>query len=62
MVNYPSGSGVLGIFFYKRLTRNPEIGMLTSVVNIWRLGQVRDTKFGTYVSNEMLPNATKCQS
>ena len=29
--------------------------------NIWRLGQVRDTKFGTDVSNEMLLNYAKCQ-
>ena len=29
--------------------------------NIWRLGQVRDTKFGTSVFNKMLLNATKCQ-
>ena len=28
--------------------------------NILRLGQVRDTKFGTNVSNKMLPNAVKC--
>ena len=29
--------------------------------NIWRLGQVRDTKFGTVISNIMLLNAAKCQ-
>ena len=29
--------------------------------NIWRLGQVRDNKFGTNVSNKMLLNAAKCQ-
>ena len=29
--------------------------------NIWRLGQVRDTKYGTYVSTKMLLNAEKCQ-
>ena len=29
--------------------------------NIWRLGWVRNTKFGTKVSNEMLLNAAKCQ-
>ena len=29
--------------------------------NIWRLEWVRDTKFGTDLSNEMLLNATKCQ-
>ena len=52
------------IFFYKRLTRNPEIGnTLVSVLhNIWRLGWVRHTKFGTDVSTEMLLNAAKYQS
>ena len=30
--------------------------------NIWRLGRVRNTKFGTIVSNKMLLNAAKCQS
>ena len=29
--------------------------------NIWRLGEVRDTKFGTDVPNELLLNAAKCQ-
>ena len=42
------------IFFYKRLTRNPEIWILP---NIWRLGQVMDTKFDANVSDRMLPNA-----
>ena len=28
---------------------------------MWRLGRVRDTRFGTNVSNEMLLNAAKCQ-
>ena len=48
---------------YKTLTRNPEIGNTTVWVlrNIWKLGQIRDTKFGTNVFNEMLLNATKCQ-
>ena len=50
-------------FFYKELTRNPEIGNTRVWVlpNIWRLKQVRDTKFGTNVSNKMLLNAGKCQ-
>ena len=29
--------------------------------DIWRLERVRDTKFGTNISNEMLLNAAKCQ-
>ena len=51
------------IVVYKRLTRNPEIGN-TSVCffpNICRLGRVRDTKFATNVSNEMLQNVAKCK-
>ena len=62
-VNIITGSGVMTIFFYKGLTRNPEIGNTPVWVlpNIWRLGRVRDTKFGTNVSNEMLLNAAKCQ-
>ena len=61
--NIITGSGVMTIFFYKVLTRNPEIGNTPVWVfpNIWRLGQVRDTKFGTNVSNEMLLNAAKSQ-
>ena len=51
------------IYFYKGLTENPEIGNILVWVlpNIWRLGRVRDTKFGTYVFNEILLNAAKCQ-
>ena len=49
--------------FYRGLTRNPEIGDTPVCVflNIWRLGQVRNTKFGNKVSNKMLLNAAKCQ-
>ena len=64
-VNIIAGSGVMTIFNYKGLTRNPEIGNSSIWVfpNSWRLGQVRDTKFNTNtnVSNEMLLNAVKCQ-
>ena len=45
-----------------RLTRNPEIGNVCVLPNIWRLGQVTDTKFGTNVSNKMLLNTAKCQN
>ena len=43
-------------FFYKGLTRNLEIGNtpVWVLLNIWRLGQVRETKFGTYISNQTL--------
>ena len=55
--------GVMKIFLYKGLTRNPEIGNTPVWVFsiIWRLGWVRNTKFGTNVSNKMLLNAAKWQ-
>ena len=58
-----AGSGVMAIFFYKWLTKNPEIGntLVWFLPSIWGLGQVRDSKFGTNVSNEKLLNAAKCQ-
>ena len=51
------------ISFYKGLTRKPEIGNTPVCVlpNIWRLGRVRNTKFGMNISNKMLLNAAKCQ-
>ena len=51
------------IFFYMELTRNPEIGntLVSDLPNIERLGQVKDAKFRTNVSNKMLLNAAKCQ-
>ena len=63
-VNIITGSGVTTIFFYKRLTRNPEIRntIVWVLPNICRLGHVGDTKFGTNVSNKMLLNVVKCQS
>ena len=56
-----TGSGIMTIFFYKRLTRNPEIGNTPVWVlpNIWRLGWVMDSQFGMVVSNRMLLNAAK---
>ena len=56
-VNIITGSGIMTIFFYKALIRNPEIGNTPG----WRLGRVRDTKFGTNFSNKMLLNAAKLQ-
>ena len=63
-VNIITDSGVMTIFLYKGLTRNLDIGNTSVWVlpNIWRLGQVRDTEFGTNVSNVMVLNATKCQA
>ena len=62
-VNTITGSGVMTIFDCNGLTRNPEIGNITVRVfpNIWRLGQVSDTKFGMNVSNQKLLNTGKCQ-
>ena len=62
-VSIITGSGIMTIFFYKGLTRNPEIGntLVWVLPNIWRLGWVRDTKFGTNISNEMLVNVAECQ-
>ena len=57
-----TGSGIMIIFFYKGLTRNPEIGntLFFFFPNIRRIGRGRDTKFGTYVPKEMPLNAAKC--
>ena len=62
-VNIITGSGIMTIFFYKGLTRNPEIGNTSVWVlpNIWRLGRVMVTKFGTNASNGILLNAAKFQ-
>ena len=62
-VNIFSGSAVMTIFFYKGLTRNPEIGNTPVCIlpNISRLGEVRDTKLGTHVSNKSLLNVAKSQ-
>ena len=62
-VNAITGSRVMTIFLHKGLTRNPEIGNTPVWVlpNIWRLGQVRETKFSKNTPNEfywMLQNAT----
>ena len=47
------------IFYYKRLTRNPEIRYIPVWVlpDTWRLGRVRDIKFDMNVPNKMLLNA-----
>ena len=52
-----------GVSFYKRLTTNPEIWNtpVWDLPNIFRLGQVRVTKFGKNVSNKMLLHAAQCQ-
>ena len=62
-VNIITGSGIITIFFYKGLTRNPEIGntLVWVLANIWRLGQDMDSKYGTNVSNKILLNAAKFQ-
>ena len=62
-VNIIAGSGIMTIFFYKGLTRNPKIGNTSVWVlpNIWRLGRVIDTNFSTNVSNRMLLNVATFQ-
>ena len=49
--------------FIRGLTRNPKIGNspIWVLSIIWRLGWVRDTKFGMNVSNEKLLNAANYQ-
>ena len=58
-----SGSGVLIIFVYKRLIRNPEIRKIPVWVlrNMWRLGKIKNEKFDTNFSNKMFMNAVKYQ-
>ena len=49
--------------FIRDRTRNPKIGNTPILVlsNIWRLGRVRNAKFGTNVFDKMLMNVAKCQ-
>ena len=63
-VNIITSSGIMTIFFYKGLTRNPEIRNCPVLVlpNIWRLGWVMEIKFTKFVmniSNRMLLNDAK---
>ena len=62
-VNIITGSGIMTISFCNGLTRNPEIGnaLIWVLPNIWRLGQVKNTKLGPIFSNKILLNAEKCQ-
>ena len=62
--NIITGSGGRTNAFYKGLTINLEIGNtpVWVLINVWRLGQVRNTKYGTNISNEMLLSAAKRQS
>ena len=62
-VNIITGFGLTTISFYKWLTRNLEIVITPIFIlqNIWRLVQVRNTKFSTNGFNKMLLNAAKCQ-
>ena len=54
---------MLGLQLLPALTRNLEIGntLVWVLPNIWRLESVKNTKFGTNVSNKMLLNAAKTQ-
>ena len=51
------------IFSYNELTNNPEIRNTPFRVlpNIWRLGQLGDTKFDINISDKMFLNAAECQ-
>ena len=62
-VDIITDSGITIILFYKGLTINLKNGNtpVWVVWNIWGLGQVRDTKFGMNVYNEMLMNAANFQ-
>ena len=62
-ISFITGSRAMTIFFYKGLTRNPEIRntLLCVLPNTWRLGQVGDTKFSTNIFNKLLLNAAKCK-
>ena len=62
-INIIASPRVMKIFVYKRLTRNPVMGSSSVwvLLNIWRLGWVRDSKFGSNVSSEMLLNIAICQ-
>ena len=65
LVSIITGCGVITIFLRKGLTRSPELGSTPVWVvwlNIWRFGQVRDTRFGPNVSYKMLLNVGKCQN
>ena len=48
-------------FICKESTRIPEIGniLVYIIANIWRLEEVMDITFGSYVSNKVLHYATK---
>ena len=62
-VNVITSFGIMTIFIYKGLTRNPEMGNTPVWVlpSIYRLGQIMDTKFATNVSNRELLNAVNLQ-
>ena len=62
-VNIRTGSGVMTIFIYKRLTWNAEIRNtpICVLLDIFRLGQIKITKFGTNICNKKLLIAAKPQ-
>ena len=62
-VNITTGSGITAIFFYKGLTRNPEIGSTSVWVfpNIWRRGELGTPNLARMSLNKMLLNTAECQ-
>ena len=59
--NILAGSGVMKIFVFKGLRQKSRNRKYLHLSNIWRLGYVRDIKFGENFSNKELFNAAKCQ-
>ena len=59
-INIMTGSGVMTILFFKGVTRNPT--PVSVLPNIWRLGLVRDTRFGTNAPSKVLLNVAKCKA
>ena len=58
--NITTCSGVMTIFVYEKLTRNPKIGN-SSVCVLQNISSIRDIKFGADVSNKNLLNTAKFQ-
>ena len=62
-VNIITGSAVMTMFVSKGLTKHLEIGNtpVCALSHIWRLGRVRDARFGANFLNKTLLNTAKCQ-
>ena len=60
-INIITSSRVMTILLYNWLTKYLDVGNIHVLIlpNIWRLAQVRNTRFVTNIYNEMLLNAAK---